>query len=58
MVLLPFVAAIVFVGVYPKPLLDRIQPSVDALITHVEDHSTYTQPEPVVQVGTSEEGEP
>jgi NADH-quinone oxidoreductase subunit M len=44
MVLLPFVAAIVFVGVYPKPMLDRIQPSVDALITHVEDHSSYVQP--------------
>ena len=33
-VLLPFIAAIVFVGVYPKPLLDRIVPSVKALITH------------------------
>ncbi len=31
LVLLPFIAAIVFVGVYPKPMLDRIEPSVDAL---------------------------
>ncbi len=31
-----FVAAIVFSGVYPKPMLDRIQPSVKALIEHVE----------------------
>jgi len=31
-----FVAAIVFAGVYPKPMLDRIQPSVKALIEHVE----------------------
>ena len=30
LVLLPFLAAIVFIGVYPKPLLDRIEPSVDA----------------------------
>ena len=31
-----FVAAIVFAGVYPKPMLDRIEPSVNALIEHVE----------------------
>ena len=28
-VLLPFVGLIVFCGVYPKPMLDRIEPSVD-----------------------------
>jgi NADH-quinone oxidoreductase subunit M len=31
-----FVVAIVFAGVYPKPMLDRIEPSVKALIEHVE----------------------
>jgi NADH-quinone oxidoreductase subunit M len=31
-----FVAAIAFAGVYPKPMLDRIEPSVKALIEHVE----------------------
>jgi NADH-quinone oxidoreductase subunit M len=31
-----FVVAIVFTGVYPKPMLDRIEPSVKALIEHVE----------------------
>ena len=31
-----FVAAIVFAGVYPKQMLDRIEPSVKALIEHVE----------------------
>ena len=46
-VLLPFIAAIVFVGVYPKPLLDRIQPSVDVLIEHVESRTGYVQPQPV-----------
>jgi NADH-quinone oxidoreductase subunit M len=40
MVLLPFVAAIVFVGVYPKPLLDRIEPSVKTLLAH----GGYTDP--------------
>ena len=32
----PFVAAIVFMGVYPKPVIDRMEPAVDALIAHVE----------------------
>jgi NADH-quinone oxidoreductase subunit M len=43
-VLLPFLAVIVFTGVYPKPLLDRIEPSVDELIVHVEDRTDYTVP--------------
>ncbi|MEY2406546.1 MAG: NADH-quinone oxidoreductase subunit, partial [Acidimicrobiaceae bacterium] len=36
LVMAPLIALIVFLGVYPKPVLDRIQPSVDRLITHVE----------------------
>ena len=38
LVLLPFIAAIVFMGVYPKPVIDRMEPAVDALIAHVEEH--------------------
>jgi len=34
----------VFMGVYPKPFLDRIAPSVDRLVTHVERNSDYRQP--------------
>ena len=44
LVLLPFLAIIVFTGVYPKPMLDRIQPSVKVLIQHVEQHSTWHAP--------------
>ena len=36
-----FVAAIVFAGVYPKPMLDRVEPSVKALVTHVEERTTF-----------------
>jgi NADH-quinone oxidoreductase subunit M len=36
LVMAPLIALIVFLGVYPKPVLDRIQPSVEALIAHVE----------------------
>ena len=45
LVLLPFIVAIVFAGVYPKPLLDRIEPSVERLVTHVADNSDI-DPEP------------
>ncbi len=49
LVLAPFVAAIVFIGVYPAPLLDRVEPAVDSLITHIEDNSNYRRPDqPVV----------
>jgi len=50
LVLLPLLGLIVFCGVYPKPMLDRIQPSVDALITHVEEKTGYVQPQPVAAV--------
>jgi NADH-quinone oxidoreductase subunit M len=48
LVLLPMIAAIFFCGIYPKPMLDRIEPSVKALIAHVEDETDYTEPVPVV----------
>jgi len=44
LVLAPLLVAIVFLGVYPKPVLDRIEPSVDKLVAHVEAHSNYRQP--------------
>ena len=48
LVLLPLIGLIVFCGVYPKPLLDRIEPSVKALISHIEGATGYHEP----QVGT------
>ena len=54
LVLLPFIAAIVFTGVYPKPLLDRIEPSVDALVEHVVENSEFEHPEYGSQCGTFE----
>ena len=46
MVLLPLIGLIVFIGVYPKPMLDRIEPSVTELIEHVESRTDYVAPEP------------
>ncbi len=44
-VMLPLLVAIVFLGVYPKPVLDRIQPSVNAVLAHVHQTTGYTQPQ-------------
>src|SRR5437660_6666164 len=43
-VMVPLLAFIVFIGVYPKPLLDRIQPSVDRVLHHVTEQTGYQQP--------------
>ena len=45
-VLLPFIGIIVFTGVYPKPVLDRIEPAVDSLIESVSTHGGFTVDEP------------
>ncbi|MHB8661478.1 MAG: complex I subunit 4 family protein [Acidimicrobiales bacterium] len=44
-VMLPLLVVIVFLGVYPKPVLDRIQPSVNAVLAHVHDVTGYNQPQ-------------
>ena len=44
-VLLPFLAIIVFTGVYPKPMLDRIEPSVNHLLERVEQTTGFVAPE-------------
>jgi NADH-quinone oxidoreductase subunit M len=44
LVMAPLLAAIVFLGVYPKPMLERIEPAVDRLVEHVEAHTDYRQP--------------
>ena len=50
MLLLTFIAAIVFTGVYPKPMLDRIEPSVKVLVAHVEERSGRTFEPDVVEI--------
>jgi NADH-quinone oxidoreductase subunit M len=37
-IMVPFIAAIVFMGIYPKPVIDRMEPSVDALVMHIQDN--------------------
>ncbi|MBA2282470.1 MAG: NADH-quinone oxidoreductase subunit M [Actinomycetota bacterium] len=57
LVLAPLLALIVFLGVYPKPVLERIEPSVERLIEHVEANSNYREPEPVGAVEAGGHGE-
>ena len=45
LVMAPLLGLIVFLGVYPQPMLDRIQPSVDRLVTHIEANSDYVEPD-------------
>ena len=45
--MLPLIGVIVFTGLYPKPMLDRIEPSVKKLIEHVSEKTSYTEPQPV-----------
>jgi len=52
MLLLPFIVIIVVSGVYPKPMLERIEPSADRLLEHVQEHSDWQVP-----VAESEGGE-
>jgi len=52
-IMAPLVILIVFLGVYPKPVLDRINPSVEQLIAHVEAVTgSPTQP-PVATKGVA-----
>jgi NADH-quinone oxidoreductase subunit M len=48
MVILPFIAAIFFAGLYPKPMLDRIEPAVDALVERVAEHTDFEIPTPTM----------
>jgi NADH-quinone oxidoreductase subunit M len=44
LVMAPLIILIIFLGVYPKPVLDRINPSVNQLIAHVEHATGHSQP--------------
>jgi NADH-quinone oxidoreductase subunit M len=48
--MVPLVAVIVFMGVYPKPFLERMEPAVDRLVAHLEEHTDFEQP-PVATEG-------
>ena len=62
LVLAPLLFLIVFLGLYPKVMLDRIEPSVRRLVAHVDEHAPNFQVvevrRPAVPVASgAEEGE-
>ena len=40
----PLLALTLFLGLYPKPVLDRVEPTVTSLIAHVEERPTTGSP--------------
>jgi NADH-quinone oxidoreductase subunit M len=46
----PLLGLSLLLGLYPKPLLERVEPSVKALIAHVESRSDHEQPK-VAELG-------
>ena len=44
-VLAPLLAGILFLGIYPKPALDRIEPSVNQVLERIEQVTDYQVPE-------------
>jgi NADH-quinone oxidoreductase subunit M len=44
LVIAPLILAIIFLGVYPRPVLDRINPTVNQLVAHVEHATGHYQP--------------
>lgn len=49
-----FIVIIVFTGVYPKPMIDRVEPSVNALLSHIEERGVDVD-EPTVFVPADED---
>ncbi len=43
--LAPIVLLVLFLGLYPKPALDRIEPSVGVILDRIEDATDYEVPE-------------
>ena len=44
LVIAPLIILIIFLGVYPRPVLDRINPTVNQLVAHVEHATGHYQP--------------
>ena len=45
-VVVPLIGLSLFLGIYPKPVLDRIEPTVEQRIAFLEQKTDYEQPGP------------
>jgi NADH-quinone oxidoreductase subunit M len=44
-IVVPLILLVLAIGVYPRPVLDRIQPSVDRVLLRIEETTDYDVPE-------------
>ncbi len=44
-VVAPLIALSLFLGVYPRPILDRVEPTAELLIGHFEERTDYREPD-------------
>ena len=44
-VMAPLLGLIVFMGIYPKPVIERIEPAVSALVEHIEGATDFEEPD-------------
>lgn len=44
-IIVPLIVLVLAIGVYPRPVLDRIQPSVDRILERIEATTSYEVPE-------------
>jgi NADH-quinone oxidoreductase subunit M len=54
-VVAPLLAMSLFLGVYPKPVLDRVEPTAEVVITHFEERTDYSEPDVNVEIIRTEE---
>ncbi len=47
-ILVPLVVAILWIGIYPRPFLDRMEPSVTRLVQYLEAASTPVAQQPLI----------
>jgi NADH-quinone oxidoreductase subunit M len=40
----PLLVLSLFIGLYPRPLLDRVEPTMKSLIAHFEARTDYREP--------------
>ena len=58
LIIAPLLFLIVFLGIFPAPMLDRIEPSVKALVAHVDEEVDGFDQVTIDYVGASEVPEP
>lgn len=57
-VMLPLLVLIVFLGIYPTPMLERMEPTVDAVVAHVEESVPgFESPDPGLEPRAHSDGD-